>query len=202
MIGSLPDVEGTSSVGSINFAQQVQSVNGPDTLQSLTSGDTQSSATISGPGQLLSNLQQLQSQDPTKFKQVVFQITSQLQTAAQQVQGPGSDFLANLSAKFQNVADGGSPSQLQPSSSSTSTTPITPAAPTTPSTNNASNSSVSQPHHHHHHQAQQAYNQASQSQSQGVAALAQPTGSRSSTDSTLQQLFASISTEVSQALAG
>jgi hypothetical protein len=113
----------------------------------------------------------LQAQNPAKFTQVVSEIASQLQAAAQQAQGSQSTFLSNLASNFQSVASGGSLSQLQPQQ------------------------------HHHHHQVQQAYSQGTQNSSQGVAGLAQPSGSQSSSSSTLQQLFTTISSEVSQALA-
>jgi hypothetical protein len=175
MIGAMSGGESLVGANSAYLAQQLQGVNATTTLSSLTSGTgagSQSSATISGPGQLLSNLQQLQAQDPTKFQQVVAQIANQLQSAAQQIQGPQSDFLSNLGAKFQSVSNGGSLTQVQP-----------------------------QQHQHHHHHAQQAYSQNSQSQPQGIAGLAQSGGSQSSSSSILQQLFTNISSEVSQALA-
>jgi hypothetical protein len=174
MISAMSGGDGLSSAASAYFAQQLPAVNG--STSGLTGaegggGIAPISTTISGPGQLLGNLQQLQAQDPTKFQQVVSQIATQLQSAAQQAQGPQSNLLSNLATKFQNVASGGSLSQLQP-----------------------------QQHHHHHH-AQQAYSQNSQNQPQGVAALVQPSGSQSSSSSTLQQLFTNISTKVRQALA-
>jgi hypothetical protein len=173
MIGALSGGEGLGSASSAYFAQPTQNVNGLTAASSLTGGEggggvAKSSATISGPGQLLSNLQQLQAQNPTNFQQVVSQIASQLQAAAQQAQGPQSDFLSNLAAKFQSVAGGGSLSQLQP-----------------------------QQHPHPNHQA---FSQGTPNQAQGVAGLAQPSASQSSNSSTLQQLFTTISTEVSQAL--
>ena len=129
------------------------------------------SATISGPGQLLSNLQKLQAQDPAKFKQVVADIANQLQTASQQAQGPQSDLLSKLASAFQGVANGGSLSQLQP-----------------------------QQHHHHHH-AHRAYSQNSPSSTQGVAGIAAPSSSKSASGSSMQQLFANIFDDVSKALA-
>ena len=200
------------NASNLYYLQQLQAANGSNVLSSLTGGasspaDTPSTATISGPGQLLSNLQQLQAQDPARFQQVTSQIATQLQTAAQQTQGPQSNFLSTLSSKFQNISSGGSLSQLVPGQ-----------------------------HHHHHHAQQtddsqgsqsqpqgiaallqttnspstngtissalQAYSQNSQNQSPGIAGLAQSTGSQSSNNSTLQQLFTNISAEVSQALAG
>ncbi|MBN9118979.1 MAG: hypothetical protein J0I06_07435 [Planctomycetes bacterium] len=72
------------------------------------------SARISGPGQLFSQLQQLQSQDPTKFKQVTADIATQLQTAAQQATGHQATFLTNLADKFQTASTTGDVSALRP----------------------------------------------------------------------------------------
>jgi hypothetical protein len=83
------------------------------------------------------------------------------------VQGPQSNFLSNLATLFQNVANGGSLSQLQPQNPSQG-------------------------------QVQQVYNQGSAPH--GVSGLSQPGGSQSSNNSILQQLFATISGEVSSAL--
>jgi hypothetical protein len=118
------------------------------------------STSISPMGQLLSNLQELQAQDPTKFQQVVGQIANQLQTAAQQQGATGTgNFLTQLSAKFQSVADGGDLSQLQP--------------------------------HHHGHHGHHTYD----SNGQAVNSA-----SATNNASSVQQLFANIASEVSQAL--
>jgi hypothetical protein len=178
MLGAMLNSTAVDGVNALYLAQPTQGVNsggGSDNLAAIAGGSNapQASAAISGPGELLSNLQQLQAQDPTKFQQVVSQIAGQLQTAAQQTQGPLSSFLSNLGASFQNVASGGNLSQLQP-----------------------------QQQHHHHHHAQQAYNQSQNSQSQGVAGLAQSSNNQSSSNSTLQQLLSMISSTVNNALAG
>ncbi len=71
-------------------------------------------ASLSGPGQLLSALQQLQTQDPTQFSQVVGQIATQIQAVAQQQsQNGSSQFLTKLADKLQNVASTGDLSQLE-----------------------------------------------------------------------------------------
>src|ERR1700683_4273940 len=108
MIGALSGGEGWGSASSLYLAQQIQGVSGLNASTSSTGGaggigGTQSSASISGPGQLLSDLQQLHTQNPTAFQQVVTQIVSQLQAAAQQAEGPQSTFQSNLAAKFQSV---------------------------------------------------------------------------------------------------
>ncbi len=79
----------------------------------LSSGSSSSgdSADISGPGQLLSELQQLASQNPTEFKQITAQIATQLQTAAS---GDSSSPLANLASLFQTASQTGEASGLLP----------------------------------------------------------------------------------------
>jgi hypothetical protein len=88
MIGALSGGDGLGGVNGPYF-QQLQGVNGLTSSNSSAGGGGagQSSVTISGPGQLLSDLQQLQTQNPAEFQQVVSQIASQLQSAAQQTQG-------------------------------------------------------------------------------------------------------------------
>jgi len=124
MIAAMSGGEGLGGASSAYFAQQSAGVSGPAASLSggeggsgvVTGGEggiTQSSAKISGPGQLLSNLQQLQTQNPAQFTQVVSQIAAQLSAAAQQAQGPQANFLSNLASKFKSVANGGSLAQLE-----------------------------------------------------------------------------------------
>jgi hypothetical protein len=174
--------EGLGSAAGAYFAQLSQSVTSLKGVGSLSGGEGaaglsggegaggQSSASISAPGQLLSELQQLQAQDPTKFTQVVGQIASQLQAAAQQAQGGLADFLSNVAQQFQSVANGGSLTQLQGN--------------------------------HHHHRVPATYASGSSGAAQSLAG-ATPQGTASTaSSSSVRQLFASISSEVSQALAG
>ncbi len=143
----------TSGVNSIYTASQLQSINslGSSSASSSAAGagqTGQSSANISPLAQLLSDLQQLQAKSPDQFKQVVTQIASQLQAAAQQ-QGQTSQgqFLTDLAGKFQNVASTGDLSQLQPH------------------------------HHHHGHHAHGAYNQSGQPVSSTTSNTSSQTGS-------------------------
>jgi hypothetical protein len=183
MVGSLSGAEGLGNAATAYFAQQAQGVSGLGPVGGLSggegvgglsggegSGSSQSTASISGPGQLFANLQQLQQQNPTAFTQVVLEIASQLQAAAQQTQGRQSTFLSNLAAKFESIANGGSLSQLLPQNQG------------------------------NQNQIQRAYSNGAQTQSQGVAGFSQQGGSQSSGNSSLQQLFATISNEVNQAL--
>ena len=123
------------------------------------------SAIISEPGQLFSELQQLQAQDPAKLKQIASQIANQLQAAAQQPGSSGqASFLNKLAGEFQNVANGGDASQLKP-------------------------------HHHHAHHGHHTYN------SNGQAVQSSSSSSPTSGTS-IQDIFATITNEVAQALSG
>ncbi|HLJ97696.1 MAG TPA: hypothetical protein VKU02_31330, partial [Gemmataceae bacterium] len=127
------------------------------------------SAQISGPGKVLSQLQQLRAQDPAKFKTVVTNIASQLQAAAkQQGQTPEGQFLSDLANKYQAVANGGSLALLQPN--------------------------------HNGQLVPQAYTPTGQVASQRALAPVSNLGGQGFPSSNLQQLFGSISKEVSQAL--
>lgn len=184
--------EGISSAASSYFLQSLQST--PKVSGSLSGGEGAGgmsggegagavSASISPMGQLVSNLQQLQTQDPTKFQQVVGQIATELQTAAQQsgqtgpsssTQQPGqagtSNFLTQLAASFKAIANGGSLSQLQAQ------------------------------HHHGHHQMYDSTGQ-SVSTTPTSPSTTSPAGSANSTSgSNIQQLFATITSQVAQAL--
>jgi hypothetical protein len=75
---------------------------------------TSDSIDFSKPGELFSKLKELQQADPEKFKQVCADIAQKLKSASQDQSGFGSKMLSDLAEKFQNVADGGDISQLQP----------------------------------------------------------------------------------------
>lgn len=178
--------EGIGSAASSYFLQSLQSpanvsgsLSGGEGAGSMSGGEGAGavSASISPIGQLLSNLQQLQAQDPTKFQQVVGQIATELQTAAQQqtgnnnsIQQPGqtgtSNFLTQLAASFQSIANGGSLSQLQAQ-------------------------------HHGHHGHHHTYDGTGQS----VPSTGSTTSSSNPTSGTsIQQWFANIASQVAQAL--
>jgi hypothetical protein len=119
-------IGGLGSAASASSTQQAQALNALEMLQSLSNvnasggitsasgvGLTQSSASISGLGQLFSNLQQLETQNPTQFTQMVSQIASDLQTASQTQTGTASQFLSQLANTLQEAATTGNMPQLQ-----------------------------------------------------------------------------------------
>jgi hypothetical protein len=83
------------------------------TAASSGSVPTDSSA-ISSFATLMSELQQLQQNDPTKFKAVMADIASTLKTDAQNATGSQASALNNLAAKFDQAAQTGQMPNLQP----------------------------------------------------------------------------------------
>ena len=96
-------------------------------LESLTGGNKTAAATIaaspadpngtaelSQAGQFFSKLESLAQTDPTQFKQLTAQISSELSAAAQQATGPAQQFLQNLANNFQTASQTGNTASLQP----------------------------------------------------------------------------------------
>ena len=128
-----------SSIGSVNL-DQITSLGSvasstPPIAGADADGDHDGSGTrstrVSAFAQTLSQLQSLQQTDPAKLKTVLSDIAKQLQVTAQQDGGSQGQFLSNLAAKFQQAAQTGDLSSLQPA------------------------------HHHHHRHGVAAYQQAS-----------------------------------------
>jgi hypothetical protein len=70
---------------------------------------------VSGPGQLLAKLKQLQQSDPEKFKQVMSKLTDALKTDAQNATDPKDQKMLNdLAAKFDAAGQSGDLSSLTP----------------------------------------------------------------------------------------
>jgi len=139
------------TLSSINAVSTIDQIGAPGSVQSRptsridASGNCTSSrvgsADVSQTAQLLSQLQQLQQSDPTKFKNVAQDIANQLGAAAQQVGGAQGQALSSLSTDFQQAAQTGSLPSVQ----------------------------ATHPHHHAHHRAAGAYQQASGQTSQGAS---------------------------------
>jgi hypothetical protein len=132
-----------SSVGSIlnsinsSLLSEISSYN-TTTKQPSTTASTSSATTSSDTidfslvATLFQQLKQLQTSDPSEFKQVLTDAAGKLQAAAQQQTDPTqAAFLNNLASRFQDAANTGNLSALQPQGSDGSYAP--------------------KGHHHHHH---------------------------------------------------
>jgi hypothetical protein len=181
-----------SSVGSNNTLQSILSIlqsNESSSNSTSSTGSTNSSSDsvgLSGPAQLFNELQQLASSDPTKFKEVAAQIAQQLETAAGESDsstgsssstGGVNQMLANLASKFEEAAETGNVSVLQP-----------PSAGTGQSNGVGAGSGQSL--------GVGMYNQ----QGQMLTDLSQNSSSSSGSGTSLQSLFNSINQEVASAL--
>ena len=157
---------------------------------STSTGSTSDTVSISNSSNLLSKLQQLKTQDPAEFTQLMTSISQELKTAAQQeTDSSQAGFLSGLASKFQSVANGGDLSQLAPQTASGNSAinqylqnSQSSAASSLTSGAGSQLSSTETGHHHHHHHLAGAQSSSS-----------------SSSDSTIQQLMASISDQISQA---
>jgi len=84
------------------------------TVNTCGDGSGSGTAFVSPFAQILSQLQLLQQTDPTKLKSVLGDIATQLQAAAQQDGGAAGQRLSALANKFQQAAQTGDLSGLQP----------------------------------------------------------------------------------------
>jgi hypothetical protein len=197
---------GLGSATSINLSQLTQflsSISGSGILSGSqgAGGAGTVSASISGPGQLYSELQQLQAQNPTEFKQVVSQIASQLEAAAQQ-QGSSNagSFLSDLASKFTSVANGGDLSQLQPHQHGHHGHQTYDSNGQASGTQSSSSSSIQQLLQTIISEVTQALN--GQSSGQTASSTSGSSSTQPSSSTSIQQLFQTIINEVTQALNG
>jgi hypothetical protein len=149
---------------------------------------------FSQPAVLFSKLQQLQTSDPEKFKEVCSHIADELKSASEeQGDGFGSRMLADLAEKFQNVAEGGDLSQLQPPE---------PGHRPPPGGARQEEGDVSQqpPEPPNFGQIPGVYAQYAQQDSMSLVELLQNQGNQGNTHSGLEQLMSSLIDEVDQAL--
>ena len=83
------------------------SLSASQTISSLSSGSGANSASASGFGQILNQLQNLAASDPAQFKQQTSSIASQLNTMASQSSGFEAQLFQNLSTQFQQASQTG-----------------------------------------------------------------------------------------------
>ncbi|HUJ27507.1 MAG TPA: hypothetical protein VLW85_15890, partial [Myxococcales bacterium] len=121
------------SIDSISGTTLAQAIQGSMSASGATAPAPQDGAQLSPLAQAFSELRQLQSSDPEKFKQVTAAIADKLKEAASQASGPQAQALSKMADQFAQASQTG---QLpQPSQQG----------------------SAAGHHHHHHHAAAQAY---------------------------------------------
>jgi hypothetical protein len=126
-INGIGSTSSTDAVGAIDSSHVSTAAGAP-----VAASTPAASAEISKNGELLSKLQQLLQQDPGQFKRIASSIAENLRSAAQQSGGDGSSFLGKLADRFDQAAQTGDLSPLQPQ-------------------NEASGSVQGHHHHHGHH---------------------------------------------------
>ncbi len=129
---------GNSTLAAISAITNSQTAKTPSSIPPAVGAA--STAKISKPAELLQKLQQLQQQDPTKFKEVALQLADGLQHAADQ-SGNSNGFAGRLASAFKAAADTGDLSSVQAA--------LTPRA--RPNASTTSESQSAHGHHHGHH---------------------------------------------------
>jgi hypothetical protein len=167
----------TQPIGSVPMSYTLGALQGPSTpavpAQPPGAGGTTDAAALSQAGQLLGQLETLKQQDPTKFKQLLNQIATQLSTAAQQ-QSPGAqaDLLNQMARRFQHAAQTGDLSALESGGA-----------------------------RHHRHAAAQAYGQSQPLNSLAMLGTVSTTGQPLGTNPGTPSLLSNILQQVSSATA-
>jgi len=100
-----------SEISSFNTTSNPTSSANASASSGASSSDT---IDFSQVGKLFQELKQLQTSDPSEFKQVLTDAATKLQAAAQQQTDPAqASFLNNLASRFQDAANTGNLSPLQ-----------------------------------------------------------------------------------------
>jgi trimeric autotransporter adhesin len=101
----------SSATASTSSSTQTSSTSSTD-----STGD---STSVSGPGKLFSELEQLSKSDPTEFKQITASISQQLSAAAGSATNSGqASFLSQMATNFENASQSGNFSDLLPQNGS------------------------------------------------------------------------------------
>src|ERR1035437_2969545 len=118
-IGSTLNSINTSLLNEISSITSTQRMSGSASTTSTSSTNSSDTVDFSEVAELFKELDHLKSSDPTKLKQVLSDAASKLKDAAGKATDSNqSNFLTDLSDKFQKAADTGDLSVLKPSSSS------------------------------------------------------------------------------------
>ena len=142
-VSGTTQTDNTQSLAALLQASQ----NGGSTTSVDSSSATGAAAStqISGPAQMLAQLQALQDKDPDKFKQVMGDMADKLGALADKT---GDQKLSQLAGKFKTAGETGDLSSLQPPQAAGSAAAQVAGA---YGQNDPSGSQTSGPTHHHHH---------------------------------------------------
>ncbi len=113
---NISGVSQNSDLTSVNKACSTQSSSNssiPPASADATQGAS-STVSLSKPAERMQKLAELQKSDPSKFKDLMNQISDQLSTAAKAQTGAAADKLNELASRFQSAGQSGDLSSLQP----------------------------------------------------------------------------------------
>lgn len=116
-ISSLGSVSGNGTLQQLEaLYQKMESKLAASTTSTGSTTSTAATDTdnVSGIGKLLSNLQDLATSNPAKFKQETADIAAKLNDAASKTTGDESSFFKDLASQFQQASDTGDASALAP----------------------------------------------------------------------------------------
>ena len=114
-IGSVLRSYSAGSAQSTNAVSQPDlSIPPPNTDSVSGTGASASQVQVSQPGQLMRQLSDLSKSDPTKFKEVVQQLSDSFDAAAQNATGEDATRLSELADKFAQAAESGDMLALRP----------------------------------------------------------------------------------------
>ena len=105
-------INGLTNTAPVSSVSGVSSNSGGSSSP-VSAAQPAATADISPAGSFFGNLEKLKEQDPAKLKQVLSDISTQLQTAAQSASGSQQQFLTQLADKFQSASQSGDISALQ-----------------------------------------------------------------------------------------
>lgn len=112
---SVAGISGNSGTGSLVSILKSMSTTATSTSGASSASGSSDSTEISGPAEFLSKLQQLKTQDPDKFKELLTEMAESLKSAAESATSEQDQkMLASLAEKFTSVANGGDLSELEP----------------------------------------------------------------------------------------
>jgi hypothetical protein len=97
---------GTSLLSNVGSTSATTGTSTPSSVPPPMNGA--GSASISGPGQFFSEMQQLSQSNPSEFKTVAAQVATSFQNAASQATGSQAQVLTNLANQFNQAAQTGS----------------------------------------------------------------------------------------------
>jgi hypothetical protein len=116
-IGSISSANNASSLNPRLQIQEALDQAGGAPSGSTTNATASTNLSLSSFASILSQLSQIQQNNPTEFKEVTANIASTLQADASSATGSQDQALQNLADKFQQASQTGSMSSLEPSKS-------------------------------------------------------------------------------------